>query len=83
MDTRQVARWGMARTARRMARSLPWVGGALAILAIGTAIRRKGLVGGSVDTALNAVPFVGAAKNMIEMMRGDFIPDKPRLIAQR
>jgi hypothetical protein len=41
------------------------------------------VVGGSVDTALNAVPFVGAAKNMIEMVRGDFIPDKKRLPVQQ
>jgi hypothetical protein len=79
MDTKQLARWGAVRTARRMSRSVPLIGAALAVLALGAAIRRKGVLGGSVDTALNAVPFVGAAKNMIEMVRGDFIPDKKRL----
>ena len=30
------------------------------------------------DTALDAVPFVGAAKNLAEVVRGrDFIPDRP------
>jgi hypothetical protein len=62
---------------RRLTRSVPWVGGALALLAIGSAIRRKGLVGGTVDTALNAVPFLGGAKTLAELARGrDFIRDR-------
>jgi hypothetical protein len=60
-----------------MSRSLPWVGGLIALVAIGAAIRRKGVLGGSLDTALNATPFVGAVKNTAEMLRGrDFIPDR-------
>ena len=43
-------------------------------------MRRKGVVGGALDTGLNAVPFVGAAKNVFELMRGrDFIPDRRAL----
>jgi hypothetical protein len=56
---------------------MPWVGAAIALVAIGSAIRRKGVVGGTVDTALNALPVVGAAKGIIESVRGrDFIRDR-------
>jgi hypothetical protein len=65
---------------RRIARSLPWVGGAIALFTVGSAIRRKGLVGGTLHTALDFIPFVGGAKNMAEMVRGrDFFPDRPDL----
>ena len=58
---------------------MPWIGTALALAAVGAAIRRKGLVGGTMDTALNAIPVVGAAKTTAEMIRGrDFIPDRRR-----
>jgi len=56
---------------------MPWIGAVVAIAAIGTAIRRKGLVGGAVDTALDATPWIGAVKNAYEAIRGrDFIKDK-------
>jgi putative toxin of predicted polymorphic toxin system len=59
-------------------RSMPWVGGAIALVTLGSAIRRKGMFGGTLDTALDFIPFVGAAKNIAEASRGrDFICDKP------
>ena len=77
--TKQASRYAQMRLARRIGRSLPWVGGAIAILSLGAAIRQKGLFGGSIDTALNAVPFVGAFKNAAEVYRGrDFIKDRER-----
>ena len=76
-------RFGALRAGRRLSRSLPWVGGFIALAAVGAAIRRKGVVGGTLDTALNATPFIGAVKNTAEMLRGrDFIRDRtlaPRL----
>ena len=40
-------------------------------------IRRKGVISGSLDTGLNAMPVVGAVKNTVEAMRGrDFFPDR-------
>lgn len=64
---------------RRLARSMPVIGAAVAIFTIGAAVRRKGMVGGSLDTALDAMPGVGAVKNAFEAMRGrDFIKDKAR-----
>jgi len=56
---------------------MPWIGAVVAIVAIGTAMRRKGLFGGALDTALDVTPGVGAVKNAIEAIRGrDFIKDK-------
>jgi len=56
---------------------MPWMGAVVAIAAMGAAVRRKGLVGGAFDTALDATPVIGAVKNAFEAMRGrDFIKDK-------
>ncbi|HEY6360439.1 MAG TPA: hypothetical protein VIX63_05005 [Vicinamibacterales bacterium] len=78
MSIQQASRYAQIRLARRVGRSLPWIGAAIALYALGSAIRQKGLVGGTLDTALNAVPFVGGAKNVAEVIRGrDFIRDRP------
>ena len=70
-------RYGTLQAGRRLSRSLPVIGGLIAVAALGAAIRRKGLFGGTLDTALNATPFVGAMKNTAEMLRGrDFISDR-------
>ena len=66
---------------RRLYRSVPWIGGAVALVTIGAAIRKKGFFGGTLDTALDMIPFVGGAKNLVEAGRGrDFIRDKPRIV---
>ncbi len=73
----QALRYSQRRMKRRIARSLPWVGAAVAIATLGSAIRRKGFFGGTLNTALDAIPFVGGAKNIAEVYRGrDFIRDK-------
>ena len=78
----QAVRYGQRRLRRRIGRSLPWIGTIVALATLGSAIRRKGLFGGSVNTALDAIPFVGGAKNIAEVYRGrDFIRDK-RIPAQ-
>jgi len=75
--TQKVARWGGARMSRRLSRSLPVVGAAIAVVTVASAMRRKGVISGVLDSALNAVPFVGAAKNAVEVVRGrDFFPDR-------
>ena len=62
---------------RRLARTMPLIGGAIALLTLGGAIRRKGWFGGTAHTALDFLPFVGAAKNVMETRRGrDYFPDK-------
>jgi hypothetical protein len=68
-------RVGTRAVTRRVIRSWPWVGGAIALLTIAGTVRKKGLVGGTLDTALNITPFVGTLKNIVEARRGrDFIP---------
>jgi hypothetical protein len=65
--------------ARRLARSIPWIGALIALATLGSAIRRKGLVRGAVHSGLDAIPYVGGAKNLAELARGrDFFPDKVR-----
>jgi hypothetical protein len=73
----QMTKWGGARLARRFSRSMPLVGAGIALLTLGAVARRKGWLGAAADTALNAMPFVGALKNTAELVRGrDFIPDR-------
>jgi hypothetical protein len=73
----RAARWGGARLSRRLVRSIPWVGAVVAVATLGATMRRKGVVGGLADAGLNAIPFVGAAKNVAEVVRGeDFFPDR-------
>ena len=75
--TRQIGQYARGRVIRRVSRSIPWIGAVVAIAAIGATVRRKGLIGGTLDTALDATPWVGAVKNAVEAMRGrDFIKDK-------
>ena len=73
----QALKYGQRRLLRRFGRSIPWLGAAVALVTIGSAIRRKGMLGGTLDSALNAIPFVGALKNTAEVVRGrDFIRDR-------
>ena len=75
--TEQLAQYARGRLVRRLSRSIPWIGAVVAIAAVGAAIRRKGLLGGALDTALDATPWVGAVKNAAEAIRGrDFVKDK-------
>jgi len=75
--TRQLSQYAGRRVTRRLIRTMPWVGGLVALAMLGSAIRRKGFLGGSVDTALDMIPFVGGVKNLVEVGRGrDFIRDK-------
>lgn len=56
---------------------MPIIGAAIAVATVVATIRRKGVISGSLDTGLNAMPVVGAVKNVVEMMRGrDFFPDR-------
>ena len=77
--TRQMAQYGRRRLTRKLYRAMPWIGSLIALATLGAAVRRKGLVGGSVDTALDFIPFVGGAKNLAEVARGrDFIAERRR-----
>jgi hypothetical protein len=69
-------RTGGARVALKAAKAMPLIGTAFVIGLIGYEIRKKGLVKGVVNTALDATPVVGTAKNAIEIITGDWLPDK-------
>ena len=76
---RQAMQYGQRRIARKMLRAVPWLGGIVALVTVGQAIRRKGMLGGTMDTALDFIPWVGGVKNAAEVVRGrDFIPDRDR-----
>ena len=63
---------------KRGAKMLPFGGTAVAIILVGSDIKQKGVVNGVLNSAIDAIPFVGLAKNGVELVRGkDFIPDKP------
>jgi hypothetical protein len=73
----KLTRWGGARLSRRLRRSIPVLGTAIAAATVVSTIRRKGVVSGTLDTGFNAMPFVGALKNAVEIVRGrDFFPDR-------
>ena len=73
----RIVGWDTAKVSKRLASTLPWIGAAVALVTIGASMRRKGIVRGGVDSALNAIPLVGTVKNVAEVVRGrDFIPDR-------
>jgi hypothetical protein len=75
---RNVARWGGARAAARLSRAVPVVGGLIAVGMLASAVRRKGLARGALDTALNATPLLGGLKLGLETLRGrDLIRETP------
>lgn len=73
---RKAAEAGGWMAARRIAKSIPYLGTAMAIGFVGYDIRRKGVVKGVINSGLDAIPFVGAGKNIIEFFTGDLLPDK-------
>jgi len=65
------------RMSRRLGKALPWVGAAIAVLTVAETMKRKGVLRGGVDTALDALPFLGTMKYVAETVRGrDFIADR-------
>lgn len=75
---RKAAEAGGWMVARRVARAIPYVGTGVAIGMVGYDIKRKGLVKGIINSGLDAIPFVGTAKNAVEFFTGDFLGDKPK-----
>lgn len=75
---RKLIHAGGWQVAKRAAKTIPFGGTAIAVLLVGTDIRNKGVFGGLVNSGIDAIPFVGLAKNAVELVRGDFIPDKKK-----
>ncbi len=74
--TRKIVHAGGWQIARRVAKSIPGAGTAIAIGLVGFDIKRKGVVKGVLNAGLDAIPVVGLAKNAVEFFTGDFLPDK-------
>lgn len=74
--TRKAAHAGGWMVAKRVAKSIPYVGTVMAIGLVGYDVKRKGVVKGVLNAGIDAIPFVGAAKNVVEFFTGDLLPDK-------
>jgi hypothetical protein len=73
---RKLAHAGGWTVAKRVAKSIPYVGTVMAIGLVGYDIKRKGVVKGVLNSGLDAIPFVGLGKNVVEFFTGDLLPDK-------
>ena len=73
---RKVLHAGGWQVAKRVAKMVPFGGTVIVVGLVGHDIKKKGLVGGVVNSGIDAIPFVGLAKNAVEIFAGDFIPDK-------
>jgi hypothetical protein len=62
---------------KKVVKAIPYVGAIVSVVFIGHAIKKKGLLRGAAHVALDVTPVVGTAKNVIEIVTGDWIPDKP------
>jgi len=73
---RKLVHAGGWQVAKRVAKSVPYVGTVMAIGLVGYDIKRKGVVKGVLNAGLDAIPFVGMGKNIFEYFAGDLLPDK-------
>ena len=74
--TRKLAHAGGWQIAKRAAKMLPFGGTAVVLALVGHDIKKKGLAKGLMNSGMDAIPFIGLAKNGIELFAGDFFPDK-------
>lgn len=74
-----ITTYAEGKLAHRLARAIPYIGTLVALATLGAAVRRKGWLRGALHTGLDAIPYVGGAKNMAEVVRGrDFLADRAR-----
>ena len=76
---RKLVHAGGWQVAKRVAKTIPFGGTVVAIALVGSDIKNKGVVKGIVNSGIDAIPFVGLAKNAVELVTGDFIPDKKKV----
>lgn len=76
--TRKLVHAGGWQVVKRVAKTIPFGGTAVVLVLVGSDIRNKGVVKGLLNSGIDAIPFVGLAKNAVELVRGDFIPDKTK-----
>lgn len=75
---RKIIRAGTTRLATKAIRAVPVLGTAVVFGMAGYEIKKKGVVKGLANVALDATPVVGVAKNVIEVFTGDWFPDKEK-----
>jgi len=61
---------------KKLLKAIPIIGPVFTVGFAGQDIKKKGLVPGAVHVGLDVTPIVGTAKNVIEIVTGDWIPDK-------
>ena|SRR6266496_4658603 len=61
---------------KKLLKAIPIIGPIFTVGFAGHDIKKKGLVPGAVHLGLDVTPVVGTAKNLVEIITGDWIPDK-------
>lgn len=61
---------------KRIVKPIPIVGTVVVLATAYAVLRRKGLLKGGLDVALDATPVVGTVKGAVELVTGDLIPDR-------
>jgi hypothetical protein len=61
---------------KKLLKAIPVVGTIFTVGFAGRDIQKKGLLPGAVHVGLDVIPVVGTAKNVVEIVTGDWIPDK-------
>ena len=80
---RKLVHAGGWQVAKHVAKMVPLGGTVVAVVLVGSDIKNKGVVKGLVNSGIDAIPFVGLAKNAVELVRGDFIADKKKKVKVR
>ena len=75
---RKLVHAGGWQVAKRVAKTIPFGGTAVAIVLVGSDIRNKGVVKGLVNSGIDAIPFVGLAKNAVETCTRRFYSGQTR-----
>jgi hypothetical protein len=73
---RKLIHAGGWQVAKRVAKMVPFGGTVIAVGLVGHDVKKKGLVRGVVNSGIDAIPFVRLEKNAVELVTGDFIPDR-------
>ena len=73
---RRLLHAGGWQAAKRLAKMVPFGGTVVVVALVGDDIRKKGILRGALNSGLDAIPVFGLAKNAVELLTGDLIPDK-------
>lgn len=73
---KKVAEIGSWQVVKRIAKRVPVIGTVLTIGLVGNDIRKKGIIKGVANSAIDLIPFVGTAKGVVELFTGDLISNK-------